>query len=219
MGTFSSVLKHRRRHARASADQLATSNKSMLETARDAKRKAREMWSAKMEKELTFNKDKRQKNFHDALSAGHLVEGEEYTPRDTARAKERRAKEIKAQETTTKRHARLQALMPAAKQQPMLGITVYVSRQVATKAELWSTMRRDHQATMTHAPTKAQVMVVPDPLQPPSLLHWTALVVGGTVASPLWAKSAGRRGTATMHPHSRAGYDPCIPNGWAQGVP
>ena len=49
-------------------------------------------------------------------------------------------------------------------------------------------------AAMTHAPLNAQVVVVPDPLQSDALLHWATLVIGETIAFPLWAKSAGRQG-------------------------
>ena len=104
-GTFSSILQQRRLQAFSSADRHATS-KSMLESAGAAKRNAGGMWSEKMDKELAFNAQKRQKNFHDALSAGHLVESE-YTAEDATRAQEERAKQIKAQENTTRKHPRM----------------------------------------------------------------------------------------------------------------
>lgn len=84
-GTFSGILKKRRQEAFASAQELS-SNRSMLETAETAKRKAGSMWSESMEKEVAFNVKKRQRHFLDSLSAGHLVEAE-YTGVDAEHAK------------------------------------------------------------------------------------------------------------------------------------
>lgn len=114
-----------------------------------------------------------------------------------SRQKVQRAAQVKAQEATTNRQARLQAQVPAKHKHPMREVSVYVSKLLPNKPELESVVAQQYGGRVIQNYAKAHTFVVPDPVDPPALLHWIALATGGTIASSLWAKSGGQNGTSS----------------------
>ena len=191
-GGFAAMLRCRRREAQAAIEQGPSNSESIDATAAKAKRKAGAAFTERMEKELSFNRKKRRHHFLDSLNSGHLLE-DEYGPRDEEEAQAHRGMQEKAQETTTKKHARLQGKMPCSRKRSFEGLPFWLDAGVPRRCALRHHLLQKEKALVV-APLDAEVFVVADPTKAPQRVVWITALRGGVVASPLWASSRGAQG-------------------------
>eukprot|EP00974_Lingulodinium_polyedra_P124998 11192811-Lingulodinium_polyedra.AAC.1 len=153
-----------------------------------AKHAAGGQWTARMSEEENFNKAKKRRKFLEAINQNHVLT-HKADPYDIDEARKLGAHDWKTQDATSARHCRAAARVPGA-QASSGPVLVYMKGSMPTKMM---------GARLVCDASAANTFVFANPLKASRVAKWHAALRGGRIATPLWLKSQGKRGTSIAY--------------------